>query len=329
MQNRKIGDRTVSAIGLGTMPLSRPHHATGTLPDRAQAIETVHAALDAGITFIDCADCYAPDEGPFGHNEDLVAEALRRAGKPDVLVATKGGIQRDGAEWPICGRPGYIREAVYGSLSRLGVEAIGLYQHHRPDPEVPYAETMGAFKDLYDEGVVQRVGLSNADPDQIREAHGILGDALVSVQNELSASFRTSEPELDLCDELGLAFLPWSPLGGMSNAHELGEDFRPFARGRWEARGQPAAGRGGLAAGQVAERGPDPRRQPPGVDPGLRRGRAPRAGRRGVRAGPGGARPGRRAHSSRASAPAPHPRGSCSPARPGRSAPATGTARGG
>jgi aryl-alcohol dehydrogenase-like predicted oxidoreductase len=229
MQTRTLGDRTVSAIGLGTMPLSRPHHATGALPDRRQAVETVHAALDAGVTFIDCADCYAPDEGPFGHNEELVAEALRRAGNPDVLVATKGGIQRDGADWPICGRPGYIREAAYGSLSRLGVDSIGLYQHHRPDPQVPYAETMGAFKDLYDEGVVQRVGLSNADPDQIREAHGILGDALVSVQNQLSPSCRTSEPEVDLCDELGLAFLPWSPLGGMSNAHELGEDFRPFA----------------------------------------------------------------------------------------------------
>src|SRR4051812_33453969 len=109
MQTRMIGDRTVSAIGLGTMPLSRPHHATGLAtrplprpppptgpgPDRRQAVETVQAALDAGVTLIDCADCYAPDEGPFGHNEELVAEALRRAGNPDVLVATKGGIQRD------------------------------------------------------------------------------------------------------------------------------------------------------------------------------------------------------------------------------------------
>jgi aryl-alcohol dehydrogenase-like predicted oxidoreductase len=229
MQTRTIGDRTVSAIGLGGMPLSRPHHATGELPDRAQAIETVHAALDAGVTFIDTADCYAPDTGPFGHNETLVAEALRLAGRPDVLVATKGGIQRDGAEWPICGRPGWIREAVYGSLSRLEVDAIDLYQHHRPDPEVPYADTIGAFKELYDEGVVRAVGLSNADPDQIREAHGILGDALVAVQNQLSPSFRTSEPELDLCDELDIAFLPWSPLGGMGKAHELADDFKPFA----------------------------------------------------------------------------------------------------
>ena len=229
MHTRQIGDRSVSAIGLGAMPLSRPHHATGRLPDRAQAIETVHAALEVGVTFIDCADCYAPDEGPFGHNEELVADALRRAGNPDVLVATKGGIQRDGAAWPICGRPDYIREAARGSLRRLGVESIELYQHHRPDPDVPYAETMGAFKELYDEGVVQRVGLSNANPDQIREAHAILGHALVSVQNQLSPSFRTCEPELDLCDELGLAFLPWSPLGGMRKAHELGEEFRPFA----------------------------------------------------------------------------------------------------
>jgi aryl-alcohol dehydrogenase-like predicted oxidoreductase len=228
MQTRRLGDRSVSAIGLGAMPLSRPHHAIGQLPDRAQAIETVLAALDVGVTLIDTADSYGPDEHGFGHNEELVAEALRKAGSPDVLVATKGGIQRDGAAWPICGRPGYIREAAYGSLSRLGVDVIDLYQHHRPDPAVPYAETIGAFKELYDEGVVRAVGLSNANPAQIREAHAILGDALVSVQNQLSPSFRSSEPELDLCDELGLAFLPWSPLGGMRHAHELADDFAPF-----------------------------------------------------------------------------------------------------
>jgi len=243
MQTRRLGDRTVSAIGLGAMPLSRPHHATGQLPDRAQAIETVLAALDVGVTLIDTADSYGPDVDGFGHNEELVAEALRRAGNPDVLVATKGGIQRDGAAWPICGRPGYIREAAYGSLSRLGVDAIDLYQHHRPDPDVPYAETIGAFKDLHDEGVVRAVGISNADPAQIREAHEILGDALVAVQNQLSPSFRTSEPELDLCDELGLAFLPWSPLGGMRHAHELAEDFVPFGE---------VAGAHGVSPHQVA-----------------------------------------------------------------------------
>jgi aryl-alcohol dehydrogenase-like predicted oxidoreductase len=229
MQKRRLGDVTVSAIGLGGMPLSRRRIATGELPPREEAIATVHAALDEGITFFDSADCYAPDGTGLGHNEELIAEALRLAGSPDVLVATKGGIRRDGREWPICGRPEWIREAARGSLARLGGEAIDLYQHHRPDPEVPYAETIGAFRELYDDGLVRRVGLSNANPDQIEEAHGILGEALVSVQNEYSPRFRSSEPELDLCRELGLAFLPWSPLGGMRQGHDLGALHQPFA----------------------------------------------------------------------------------------------------
>lgn len=229
MKTRQLGDRTVSAIGLGGMPLSRSRFATGELPPRDEAIATVHAALDAGVTFIDTADCYAPDGTGLGHNEELIAEALRAAGDPDIFVATKGGIQRDGSDWPVCGRPEWIREAVRGSLTRLGVDVIDLYQHHRPDPEVPYAETIGAFKELYDDGLVARVGLSNADPAQIREAHGILGEALVSVQNQYSPAFRSSEPEVDLCAELGLAFLPWSPLGGMRHASDLADSFVPFA----------------------------------------------------------------------------------------------------
>ncbi|MDP3890809.1 aldo/keto reductase [Nocardioides sp.] len=232
MQTRRIGDLDVSAIGLGGMPLSRTGRS-GSLPDRDQALATVHTALDLGITLIDTADCYAPDdhnpiEGGLGHNEELIAEALRGRGE-EVLVATKGGIQRNGGEWPTNGTPEWIHRAVRGSLRRLGVESIGLYQHHRPDPTVPYAETIGAFKELYDDGLVQRVGLSNADPDQIRTAHGILGGALVSVQNQFSPGFRSSEPELRLCEELGLAFLPWSPLGGMRHAADLGEELVAFA----------------------------------------------------------------------------------------------------
>lgn len=229
MQTRQIGDRTVSAIGLGGMPLSRPRFSTGEMPPRDEAIATVHAALDAGVTLIDTADVYAPDGAGLGHNEELVAEALAAAGNPDVLVATKAGMQRDGADWPVCGRPEWIREAVQGSLRRLGTDVIDLYQHHRPDPDVPYAETIGAFRELHEEGLVRAVGLSNADPDQIREAHGILGEALVSVQNRYNPVFRSSRPELDLCTDLGLAFLPYSPLGGMRHASELGESFRPFA----------------------------------------------------------------------------------------------------
>ena len=231
MRTRALGDAQVSALGLGGMPLSRPGR-DGTLPDPDRAIATVHAALDLGVTLIDTADCYGPDDHPrdggLGHNEEIVARALR--GRPEeVLVATKGGIRRDGADWPIDGRPAWIHEAVRGSLRRLGVETIDLYQHHRPDPEVPYAETMGAFKELYDAGLVRRVGLSNADAHQITLAHEVLGAALVSVQNQYSPAFRSSEGELELCGRLGLAFLPWSPLGGMSGAAGLGDEHAAFA----------------------------------------------------------------------------------------------------
>lgn len=225
MEQRLIGDRTVSAIGLGGMPMSVRDEN-----DEQQALFTIHAALDAGVTLIDTADAYAVDEASFGHNEELIARALRAYGSDadQVLVATKGGHTRSGREWHLDGRPEYLRAACEGSLRRLGVEAIGLYQHHRPDPEVDYAETMGGLKQLVDEGLVIKVGISNADPDQIRLAHGILGDSLAAVQNEFSPRFRSSQPELDLCTELGIAFLPWSPLGGMREAGELGERFAVF-----------------------------------------------------------------------------------------------------
>ncbi|GAB3772070.1 aryl-alcohol dehydrogenase-like predicted oxidoreductase [Nocardioides ginsengisegetis] len=230
MITRRLGNRTVSAIGLGGMPLSRPGR-DGSLPDRERAIATVHAALDLGVTLIDTADCYGPDDHPtdegLGHNEEVIAEALRGRSE-EVVVATKGGIRPDGADWPIDGRPAWLRQAVEGSLRRLGVDAIDLYQHHRPDPAVPYAETMGAMKELYDAGLVRAVGISNADPGQIAEAHAVLGDALVSVQNEFSPAFRTSLPELELCARLGLAFLPWSPLGGMQDAAGLGSTHAAF-----------------------------------------------------------------------------------------------------
>jgi aryl-alcohol dehydrogenase-like predicted oxidoreductase len=222
---RSIGDLSVSAIGLGGMPLSlrKPY-------DEERAVATVHAALDAGVTLIDTADVYNPDTGPFGHNEELIARAMASYGDTDhVTVATKGGMTRNGPDWGIDGRPERFRQAAEDSARRLGVDSIALYQHHRPDPDVPYADTIGAFKDLLDDGLVQRVGISNANPEQIREAHQILGDGLVSVQNRYSPSYLGSQPELDLCTELGLAFLPYSPLGGSSRAADLGSDHEPFA----------------------------------------------------------------------------------------------------
>ncbi len=208
------------------MPLT-----TDRRPEEAQALRTVHAALDAGVTLIDTADAYTPSEREPGANEEVVAKALSTyAGSTDdVIVATKGGHTRDGADWGLNGRPDYLRTACEASLRRLGVEAIGLYQHHRPDPDVPYAETLGGLKELYDAGLIQRAGISNADPDQIRLAAEILGDALVSVQNQFSPKFRSSEPEIPVCEELGLAFLPWSPLGGMREAKDLGEKYAAFA----------------------------------------------------------------------------------------------------
>jgi aryl-alcohol dehydrogenase-like predicted oxidoreductase len=111
----------------------------------------------------------------------------------------------------------------------LGVEAIGLYQFHRPDPSVPYAESVGALRELLDAGKIQLAGISNANPEQIREAQEVLGGRLASVQNQFSPAFRSSEPELRLCDELGIAFLPWGPLGGASRAAEVGSRFGAFA----------------------------------------------------------------------------------------------------
>jgi aryl-alcohol dehydrogenase-like predicted oxidoreductase len=224
---RRIGDLSVHPVGLGAMPLS----VAGHLPDPDQARATVHAALDAGVTLIDTADAYTPDGVP-GHNERIVADALRTYGGDvtHVLVATKGGHTRDGEDWGLDGSPGHLRRACEASLRALGVEAIGLYQHHRPDPQVPYADTLGGLQALLDDGLVQRVGISNADAEQIRLAHEVLGDGLVSVQNQLSPAFRSSLPELALCTDLGLAFLPWSPLGGISSASDLGGAHGAFGQ---------------------------------------------------------------------------------------------------
>jgi aryl-alcohol dehydrogenase-like predicted oxidoreductase len=227
MQQRPIGNRTVSAIGLGEMPLSIEGR-----PDRRQAIATIHASLDAGVTIIDTADAYALSIDEHGHGEELVAEALATHGKPtdDVLVATKGGHRRPGdGTWTVHGDPSYIKEACEASLKRLGVEAIGLYQYHRPDPSVPWADSVGALADLLDDGKILMAGVSNANVARIDEAQRVLSGRLVSVQNEFSPRFRSSEGELRHCGELGIAFIPWSPLGGIGRADNIEKDHPAFA----------------------------------------------------------------------------------------------------
>lgn len=226
MKQRTIAGVSVSEIGLGGMPMSIEGR-----PDEARSIRTIHAALDAGVTLIDTADAYHIHADEVGHNESLIAKALASYGgdTSNVLVATKGGHLRPGdGSWTRDGSPAHLRAAVEASLKRLGVDAIDLYQFHRPDPFVPYAESVGVLRDLLDAGKIRLAGISNADPDQIREANEILGGRLASVQNQFSPAFRSSEPELELCTEMGIAFLPWSPLGGIGRAGELGSRFAPF-----------------------------------------------------------------------------------------------------
>jgi len=227
MQNRRISDVSVSAIGLGAMPMSIEGR-----PDEDHAIATIHAALDAGVTLIDTADAYHLHADDVGHNEELIARALASYGSDasDVLVATKGGHLRPGdGSWTLDGSPEHLRAACEASLKRLGVEAIGLYQFHRPDPKVAYSDSVGTLGELLDEGKIRLAGVSNADPGQIREAQQVLGGRLASVQNQFSPAFRSSEPELALCTEKELTFLPWSPLGGISSAAELGSKHQAFA----------------------------------------------------------------------------------------------------
>ena len=215
MRTRTLGTEKVSAIGLGEMQLSLAGR-----PDEAHGLRTIHAALDAGVTLIDTADAYCADGSEMGHGERLTAKALRSyKDTAHVLVATKGGHTRDArGDWHVDGSPAYLRRACDASLAALGVDVIDLYQHHRPDPKVPYAESLAALKELHEAGKVRMLGLSNASPEQIRQGVEILGAALVSVQNRYAPDFRSSEPELELCTGLGLAFLPWGPLGGAGRA---------------------------------------------------------------------------------------------------------------
>ena len=227
MRTRQIGSVAVGAIGLGGMPMSIEGR-----PDAERSIRTIHAALDAGVTLIDTADAYHLRAGETGHNERLIAQALASYGGDvsSVLVATKGGHLRPGdGSWTVDGSPAHLRQAAEASLKALGVDAIGLYQFHRPDPKVPYADSVGALKELLDAGKIRMAGISNATIEQIDIARRVLGEGnLASVQNQFSPAFRASEPELRHCAGLGIAFLPYSPLGGIRSAGQLGARHAAF-----------------------------------------------------------------------------------------------------
>lgn len=198
-------------IGLGGMPMSIDGR-----PSEAQSIATLHAALDGGIRLLDTADVYCLDHRDVGHNERLCAEAVRRWGgdRASVRIATKGGLERPDGAWTTNGRPEHLRRACEASLSALGVERIWLYQLHAPDPAVPFAESVGALARLRDEGKVVHVGLSNVSRAELDEACAIV--PVASVQNRCNLLDRRAFEGgvVRRCEELGVAFLPYSPVGG-------------------------------------------------------------------------------------------------------------------
>ena len=198
------GDLTVNRLGFGAMRITGSG-IWGEPPSRDQAIATLRRVVELGVNFIDTADSYGPDV-----SETLIAEALHPY-PDDLVIATKGGLTRPGPNrWETDGRPEHLREVCEGSLRRLRLEQIPLYQFHRPDPKVPLAESVGALAELKDEGKIRHVGLSNVTETQLREAQRIV--PIVSIQNRFNVTDRRSVSLVDLCEQEDMVFLPWAPL---------------------------------------------------------------------------------------------------------------------
>ena len=204
------GDLTVNRMGFGAMRVTG-RGIWGPPPDREQAQAALRRAIELGVAFIDTADSYGPEA-----SETLIADTLYPY-PGDLVIATKGGLRRPGpGRWQPDGRPEHLREACEGSLRRLKLDQIPLYQLHRPDPKVPYAESVGALVDLKNEGKIRHIGVSNVTERQLREAQRLT--PVVSVQNRYNLADRSSEPIVDLCDQEAIAFLPWAPI---QNADQL------------------------------------------------------------------------------------------------------------
>ena len=198
------GDLTVNRMGYGAMRITGPG-VWGDPPDREQAKAALRRAVELDVNFIDTADSYGPEV-----SETLIAETLYPYPE-DLVIATKGGLVRPGPNrWDADGRPEHLREACEGSLRRLRLDQIPLYQLHRVDPKVPLADSIGTLAELKAEGKIRHIGVSNFSPEQVAEAQRIV--PVVSVQNRYNVNDRSSEPVLDLCSQENLAFLPWAPI---------------------------------------------------------------------------------------------------------------------
>jgi aryl-alcohol dehydrogenase-like predicted oxidoreductase len=233
---RALGPYSVSAIGMGCMPLSFPHDRSPDLINQPDvAISVIHAALDAGITLLDTADIYAPSWNSMGHNEVLVGKALATWNatpeqKSKVIITTKAGITRekDGSMFGKGGRNAtkhYLYRAVEASAYKLGLAKIPLWQHHRTDPAISYEEQFENIMSLKEHGYVAEIGLSNVTAEMLRHAIKAGGTpaqgGIISVQNEFSPNYRHWADVIDICNEYGIAYLPWSPLGGGGNFKKI------------------------------------------------------------------------------------------------------------
>jgi pyridoxine 4-dehydrogenase len=201
----KVADLEVNRMGFGAMRVCGPQ-VWGPPKDRPHALRVIRRAFELGANFIDTADSYGPHV-----DEELIAEALHPYPK-GLVIATKGGLLRPRASaWDEDGRPEHLKKALDGSLKRLRLERIDLYQLHAPDPRVPFADSVGALADGQRAGKIRHIGLSNVDVKQLEQARRIVN--VVSVQNEYNLGNRESEKVLEHCEKLGIAFLPWYPLG--------------------------------------------------------------------------------------------------------------------
>ena len=198
------GDLTVNRLGFGAMRITGAG-VWGDPPDREVAKAVLRRAVELGVNFIDTADSYGPNV-----SEELIAEALHPYAE-DLVIATKGGLTRTGpGQWPVNGSPEHLTKAIDGSLKRLKLEQIPLYQFHRPDPSVPLEDSLSVLIEAKKAGKIRHIGVSNFDETQIAIAQGLT--PVVSVQNRYNADDRTSETIVDLCEQESLAFLPWAPI---------------------------------------------------------------------------------------------------------------------